>query len=156
MTKAGVQSIDSIVGAEQSFQEMLEGLIEPIFSNIHIDFPNPMTIGDTFLDTKVTELPIKGMDSCIITTDTKYTLVSVAGNEAQLKTEINLKGDFKIMDKVFPLIGTGSGDMSIDLVEEYSTSSSTVINQEMVMEMQGMTMNQKVTSSVTTKTQKVK
>lgn len=154
--KDGVQSIDSIVGVENSFKNMMEGLLEPLFNNLQIEFPNPMKIGDEFLDTKVIEIPIEGMGSTKITTVTKYILLKVTNNIAELATEINLSGKVSMMEKEIPLEGSGSGTMSIDLEQQYSTSSSTIIDQLMNMEMQGMTMLQKITVSMTTKTKKVK
>jgi len=152
----GAQSIDSIVGVEQSMQNMIEGLKEPLFSNSQIDFPNTMKLGDEFLDTKIIEIPIEEMGSTEMTTDTKYTLIKVTDNIAELATQINLSGKVSVMGKEIPLEGSGSGTMSIDIKQQYSTSSSTTIDQVMNMEMQGMTMMQKITVTMTTKTKKVK
>jgi len=153
--KDGVQSIDSIVGEEESIQEMLEELMEPVFKNLKLNFPNPMKIGDEFLDTKVIEMPMGEMGSTI-TTETKYTLIKVSNNIAEFNTQINLNGKVSMMGKEIPIKGSGSGTMSLDIEQQYTTSSSSILDQVMTMEMQGMTMNQKTVISITTTTKKVK
>lgn len=153
---SGVQSIDSIVGGETSMHSMMAKLMEPMFNNLQIDFPNPMKIGDQFDDHKVIEIPLEGMGSSSIVMNTKYTLTKVEEGQAYLDLIISMSGTMSIMDKEFPLEGTGTGDMSIDLAGQYCSLSSTVIDQKMAMEMQGMTINQDISVSMVTKTQKVK
>jgi len=152
----GVQSIDSIVGGDEAVQNMTKSLLEPMFSNMQINFPNPMKIGDEFLDTKVIELPLEGMGSSSITTETNYTLSKVIDNIAYLTTQTNLSGTVSIMEKEFPLKGSGSGIMTLDLEKHYSPTSTSEINQEMTIDMQGMSMDQKVIVSMNIKTEKVK
>ncbi len=152
----GIQSIDSIVGGDPAIHTMLQNLLEPIFSNMQIDFPNPMKIGQEFLDTKVTEIPIEGMGSTYIKTETNYTLVNVNNDIADLTSQVKLTGMISIMEDEFPLNGTGTGTMSLDLKQNYSPSSSTSIDQEVNMEIRGISMNQKVSMSINTKTQIVK
>ncbi len=152
----GIQSIDSIVGGDETLQNMLKSLMEPMFVNMQVDFPNPMKIGDEFLDNKVVEIPIEGMGSTTINTDTKYTLIKVHNDVAELATQINLTGNMSMMGKEIPISGKGSGAMSIDLKQLYSPSSTTLIDQEITMDLGGETMVQKVTVSLTTDTQKLK
>jgi len=154
--KNGIQSIDSIVGGDPTFQDMLQNLIEPMFSSMQIDFPNPMKLSDTFLDTKIIELPMGGIGITTITMNTNYTLTSVTNDTAYLTTDINLYGNLNMMGKDIPLEGTGTGTMILDLNNNYILNSSTVIDQEMKMEMQGMIMETKVKATVNTKTKKVK
>jgi len=152
----GIQSIDSIVGGEESMHNMMESLLEPMFSNMQIDFPNPMKIGEHFIDTKTITIPIEEMGSTTVITDTKYTLIKVTNNIAEITTDLTLSGNLSMMGNEFPLKGSGSGIVSIDLEQQYSVSSSVVIDQVMNIEMQGMTMDQKTSVSLDTKTQKVR
>ena len=115
-----------------------------------------MKIGQEFADTKVIELPMEGMGSASITTNTTYKLIKVTDDIADLTTKVSLSGTMSMMGQEIPLNGAGSGTMSIDLKQQYSPSSNTTIDQELAMELQGMTVEQKVRVSVITKTQKVK
>ncbi len=152
----GVQSIDSLVGGDEALRGIVETSLEPMFNNLQVDFPNPMKIGEEFLDTKVTKVPIEGAGEVSMTIETIYTLNKVVDGVADLTAKFKVNGLMSIMDKEFPVKGSGNGNMSIDLMQKYVKNSYTVMDQVMTMEMQGMSMEQKVNVSMLMDQEKTK
>ena len=115
--------IKNICGIEPRYLDDMQDVLKPVFELAYLHFPKKaMKLGDSFQNRFGVDYPVGGFGTVETTQDMTITLTSIDNNIAKLNVETIVNGTFIFEGVAFPVTGSGTILLTLDIENQYFTS----------------------------------
>ena len=119
----GNLAIKNVCGVEPIYLDNIQNVLKPVFELANLHFPKEaMSVGDSFQNRFGVSYPIGGFGIVETKQDMVITLLSVEDDMAYLSIKTTVSGKFVFDGIVYPVVGSGTSQLTLDIQNQYFTS----------------------------------